>query len=143
MHVRFGPFSFDGSSRQLQHDGQTVHLSPKAFDLLGLLLRRRPGAISKQDLHGELWPETFVSDGGLAVLVTELRRALGDSAQAPRFIRTINRFGYAFVADLHHAPQPPSADDAATCFLVRGGTRTRLQAGSHVIGRDPDAAGYL
>ena len=87
MEARFGAFSFDDVTRELRCGGQLVHVSPKAFDLLAALLRERPGAVSKTDLHSTLWPDTFVTDGSLAVLITELRRALGDSAQRPTFIR--------------------------------------------------------
>jgi hypothetical protein len=87
-----------------------------------------------------LWPDTFVSDGSLAVLITEIRRALGDSANGPSFVRTVNRFGYAFVA-----PTDDSAEvsrhsrSVAVAWLLWGSERARLKAGENVVGRDPDA----
>jgi DNA-binding winged helix-turn-helix (wHTH) protein len=138
MQVKFGPFAFDGASRQLRCGDGPVHISPKAFDLLAVLLRQCPAAVSKEDLHRELWPQTFVSDGSLAVLVTELRRALSDSPQHPRFVRTINRFGYAFVGSVLDDAAAPG-HTASSCWLTRGQTRTRLRAGENVVGRDSDA----
>jgi len=135
VEARFGAFSFDDITRELRCGNQLVHLSPKAFDLLAVLLRARPGAVSKTDLHSALWPQTFVSDGSLAVLITELRRALGDSAHRPIFIRTVNRFGYAFVGD-ERVEQPLHE---SRCYLERGTDRARLKSGANVIGRDPDA----
>lgn len=145
MQARFATFTFDDGTRELRCGDQLIHLSPKAFDLLGLLLRERPNALSKADLHRELWPDTFVSDGSLAVLVAEIRRAMGDSASRPLFVRTINRFGYAFAgAAADEMPEVPSAVRAVgACWLTWGGERARLKPGENVLGRDPDADVYL
>jgi DNA-binding winged helix-turn-helix (wHTH) protein len=77
-----------------------VHLEPKAFRLLELLLAARPKALSKRDLQDELWPKTYVSERSLARLVANLRIAIGDRATEPRFIRTVHGFGYAFCGDV-------------------------------------------
>ena len=138
MQAKFGAFTFDDATREMRLGDQLVHLSPKAFDLLGLILRRRPNAVSKADLQSELWPDTFVSDGSLAVLVAEIRRVLGDSAHRPSFLRTVNRFGYAFVAaDLATDAFPP-VRTAAPCSLTWGAERARLKPGENVLGRDPE-----
>ena len=145
MQARFATFAFDDATRELRCGDQLIHLSPKAFDLLGLLLRQRPKAISKTDLHRELWPDSFVSDGSLAVLITEIRHAIGDSATRPLFVRTINRFGYAFAgAAADAAPDDPHAVRAGTaCSLTWGGERARLKQGENVLGRDLDADVYI
>ena len=96
MAITFGPFTLDDSARQLCRGGEAIHLSPKAFDLLILLAQRRPQAISKSSLLDALWQDTFVTEGNLAVLIKEIRDALGDNAQRPTFVRTVQRFGYAF-----------------------------------------------
>jgi DNA-binding winged helix-turn-helix (wHTH) protein len=96
VDIRFGRFTLDERARQLLRGTQPVHLSPKAFDLLALLVRRRPEAIAKAEIHERLWPDTFVSDINLAVLIAEIRAALGEVARHPRFVRTVHRFGYAF-----------------------------------------------
>ena len=95
--VRFGLFSLDSATRQLLRDGREVSLSPKAFQLLSLLVANRARAVSRQELHEGLWPSTFVLDTNIASLIAEIRRALDDDAAKPRFIRTMHRFGYRFV----------------------------------------------
>jgi DNA-binding winged helix-turn-helix (wHTH) protein len=131
--VSFGPFVLHPDRRQLLREGGDIHLTPKAFDLLALLVARRPAVVAKADIHKQLWPDTFVSDATLVGLVKELRRALDDHEGA--FIRTAHRVGYAFAAFEHQAP-----DRASTrrCWLVAGTRRFALQDGVNVIGRDPD-----
>jgi len=90
------------------------------------LLRRSPTAVTKADLHRELWPDTFVSDVSLAVLVAEIRRAIGDSARRPSFVRTVNRFGYAFVGTAIEPLAPPAGSAAIACSLTWGSERARL-----------------
>jgi DNA-binding winged helix-turn-helix (wHTH) protein len=140
MQVRFGAFMFDAATRELRCGDEPVHLPPRAFDLLALLLRYAPNAVSKTGIHRELWPETFVSDGNLAVLITQIRRAIGDSAREPLFIRTVNRFGYAFVGSLvTGSPSGLRASSPADCWLVRGVERFQLHAGENILGRDVSA----
>ena len=103
MAVSFGDFAFDQERRQLLRSGEPVPLETKAYELLGLLLSRRPNALSKAQIRDVLWPGTFVSESALARLVTQLRAACGDDAQAPRFIRTVHGFGYAFCGDAREA----------------------------------------
>ena len=100
MRARFGPFVLDSASRQLLREGRGVPLSPKAFDLLILLVENRPRALTKGELHERLWPDTFVVDANLSNLVAELREALEDNAREPRFVRTVHRYGYAFAAEV-------------------------------------------
>src|ERR1700674_313137 len=106
---RFGPFTFDSRPRRLLRDGREVHVSPKAFDLLLLLVDNRSRAMSKADLLKHLWPSTFVLETNLAGLIAEVRRALGDAADEPRFVRTMHRFGYCFIGSVHegHAETNP------------------------------------
>ena len=101
MAVSFGDFAFDQERRQLLRSGEPVPLETKAYELLALLLSRRPNALSKAQIRDVLWPGTFVSESALARLVTQLRAACGDDAQTPRFIRTVHGFGYAFCGDVH------------------------------------------
>ena len=102
--VRFGLFSLDAATRQLLRDGREVSLSPKAFQLLLLLVVNRERAVSRQELHQTLWPSTFVLDTNIASLIAEIRRALDDVAAKPRFIRTMHRFGYRFVGQVDEPP---------------------------------------
>jgi hypothetical protein len=87
MQVTFGGYCLDLGTRQLLHGGTEVRLSPKAFDLLHVLVDNRTRAVSKAELHERLWPGTFVTDANLAVLVAELRSALHDRPRAPKFVR--------------------------------------------------------
>ena len=88
MRLCFGDFTFDSLARQLFRGPELVHLSPKAFQLLQSLVEARPNAVSKHDLQALVWPNTFVSDANLAVLIGEIRSALGDDPRKPRLIRT-------------------------------------------------------
>ena len=136
-HVRFGACVLDLESRLLYRDGQDVHLTPKAFELLKVLVEHAPKALTKAELLERLWPNTFVSDDALARLVSDLRVMIGDSARQPTMIRTIHGFGYAFAAEVksgirrtRHTP----------CKLTWASHDFPLNEGENVIGRDPDVA---
>ena len=107
VRLRFGDWVFDGESRELRGPEGAVHLSPKAFELLGVLLESRPRALSKAELHDRLWANTFVSDSNLASLVKEIRRALGDPVRRPAFLRTVHGFGYSFCGEAHRGDPAP------------------------------------
>jgi DNA-binding winged helix-turn-helix (wHTH) protein len=141
MRVRFSPYVLDLESRQLLRGDDVVHLSPKAFDLLSILVSERPKAFSKSDLQERLWPGTFVVEKNLANLVSEIRVALGDDPSDPRFIRTVHRFGYAFREAA--SGQPVRHASGPSFRLQWVGGRTTLEDGEHVIGRDPDADIFL
>lgn len=146
MTFRFEAFVLDEGSRQLLRSGSEVHLSPKAFDLLARLIRERPRALSKAELHDHLWPGTFVTDASLGMLVTEVRSALGDKARQSRFVRTVHRFGYAFdgtVAELPEAAARAVTPQAVVCLLVSLSRQIRLGPGENLVGRDPRAAVWL
>src|SRR6266508_2242099 len=96
MKIRFGECVLDTDERVLLRGGQPVHLTPKAFQLLGFLLEARPRAVPKSELQEKLWPSTFVSEGNLATLVKEARVVIGDDARQPLYIRTVHGYGYAF-----------------------------------------------
>ena len=99
MSLAFGPFALDQERRQLLRSGEPVPLEAKAFELLCLLLVRRPRVLSKAQIRDVLWPGTSVGETSLPRLVTELRKILGDDVQRPRFIRTAHGFGYAFCGE--------------------------------------------
>lgn len=146
MSIRFGPFTFDAAARQLRRDGEDIHLSRKAFDVLALLVSRRPEVITKEQLLREIWPETFVSEANLNVLVGEVRRALGESAQSPVFVRTAHGVGYAFSGDAVSPPGEASVrarPGAARAWLVTASRTFALPDGAHVIGRDPQCDVWL
>lgn len=137
VSVHFGAFAFHADRRQLLRDGTAVHLTPKAFDLLALLIERAPAVVAKKEIHTHLWPSTFVSDATLVGVVKELRRALKDDDQGT-LIRTAHRVGYAF-AGANDAGAPIQLESATMCWLVIGTRQVVLHAGVNVIGRDPDS----
>lgn len=132
-----GDAILDVDTRQLLKDGRDVHLSPKAFDLLILLVEQRPRALSKSELHERLWPATFVSEANLASLAAEIREALGDNARQPTFVRTVHRFGYAFCGAIDADDAETAAAATTFSWLIRDGTRLPLRSGDTILGRDP------
>ena len=143
MRVRFGPFTVDAETRQLLRDGSEIHLSPKAFDLLCSLIERRPKVIEKADLLRQIWPETFVVDAGLNVLIGEIRRALADDAREPQYVRTVHGVGYAFCGDARDSPEQAAPTRAIPCWLISTDRTFRLGEGQNIIGRDPACAVWL
>ena len=145
MQVGFGPYVLDQESRQLLRGDDVVHLSPKAFDLLSILVSHRPKALSKSELQNRLWPRTFVVEKNLVNLVSEIRDAIGDDPSNPRFIRTVHRFGYAFRGTVPRGEVDPSASPVSeVSFRLKWmNGRVTLEEGEHVIGRDPDAEIFL
>ena len=101
MVVHFGEFAVDFGSRQLLRGARAVHVGPKAFELLQLLLTKRPQAFSKTQLQNQLWPRTFVSESSLTSVVTELRAALADEALLGRVDEGIAWFESATVSRRH------------------------------------------
>ena len=99
MSFYFGEFELDQERRQLLREGEPVPLEPKAYELLNLLLERRPRALSRAHIRDAIWAGTYVSESTLGVAVNAIRQALGDEARKPRFIRTVHGFGYAFCGE--------------------------------------------
>jgi DNA-binding winged helix-turn-helix (wHTH) protein len=145
MRVRFSPYVLDLESRQLLRGDDVVHLSPKAFDLLKILVSNRPKALSKSDLLERLWPGTFVVEKNLANLVGEIRDAIGDDPSHPRFIRTVHRFGYAFRDTVPSGEGgPPARRGGGVSYRLKWmNGRVTLEEGEHVLGRDPDVEIFL
>jgi DNA-binding winged helix-turn-helix (wHTH) protein len=145
MRVSFGDCALDLERRQLVRAGRDVHLTPKAFDLLALLVAERPRAVAKPEIRDRLWPGTFVSESNLTTLVTELRAALGDTARSPRYVKTVHRFGYAFCAIADEVAGPPAAvrrrGPRFTLEWAEG--QVALREGENVIGREEDAAAWI
>ncbi|HEX6739786.1 MAG TPA: FHA domain-containing protein, partial [Vicinamibacteria bacterium] len=131
----------DCGTRQLLRAGREVALSPKAFQLLELLLRSRPQAVSRTRLTATLWSDTHVGPTSLHVLVSQVRAALGDDAESPRWIRTVPRFGYAFAGEASAGPPPAvEAPAAGRPRLVLDEREIALGDGENVIGRDEGLA---
>jgi DNA-binding winged helix-turn-helix (wHTH) protein len=97
---QFGEFELDTPAATLRRGGQEIPLPPRAFQVLAYLIELRRQVVSKQELVEALWKDTFVTDDALVQAVTAVRKALGDDAESPRFIRTKPRVGYQFIAPL-------------------------------------------
>jgi DNA-binding winged helix-turn-helix (wHTH) protein len=133
MILRFGLFTLDAARRQLLRERVAIHLTPKAFDLIHLLVSEAPRVVSKRELHERLWPGGFVTDASLTGLVKELRRALDDDDPDAPVIRTVHRVGYACGLEV----AIPERRTTAWHWLVLRGRRVVLHQGGNVIGRDP------
>lgn len=144
MRVAFGDCVFDSETREVFRGERPVPLSPKAFALLELLIASAPKAVSKKEIHERLWPETFVTEANLANLVTEVRAALGDSARQPRIVATVQRFGYAFRANVKAAAAPSKRPAGGLSYRMLWGIREiALSDGENVLGREQSAAIWI
>jgi DNA-binding winged helix-turn-helix (wHTH) protein len=141
MRIGFGDFIFDSETKELLRQDRSVSLSPKAFQLLEILIESRPKALSKSQLHDRLWPKTFVVEANLSNLIGEIRRLLDDDPRQPRYVRTVHRFGYAFRA--HTVDLARSDISGVVCRLIWAGGSATLREGEHIVGRDADAAVFL
>jgi DNA-binding winged helix-turn-helix (wHTH) protein len=112
----FGPYALDLAGERLLHRGEPVHLTPKAFALLGLLASRPGQLVTKREIFDALWPSTHVTDFALSRCVRELRVTLGDDAHTPRFLATVHRRGFRFVAEV---TRPDPAAGPETPFVGR------------------------
>lgn len=126
MALLFGDCTFDSASRTLTRAGESVRLSGKAFQLLELLLAARPNPVEKTELFARLWPETFVSEANLASLIKEIRAAIGDDARAPRYVRTVHRFGYAFSGAVTETRERSELDSIAVLPFANRSAQTEL-----------------
>jgi DNA-binding winged helix-turn-helix (wHTH) protein len=133
----FDSIMVDAERRVLLRSGSHVHVPPKVFALLLFLIHQRPRAVAKADLMAHLWPDTFVSDATLASLVADVREAIGDTGREGRIIRTLHRFGYAFVADVT-LNTDSDADRPVLGWLLGESWRLPLHAGEIVLGREGD-----
>ena len=119
VRYRFGTFVLSPRGRTLTRAGQPVPLIPKYFDVLQLLVERRADAVSKADIFAAVWSDVIVTDGALAQAVRTLRRALDDDSREPRYIRTVSRHGYQFVAA--GVVEEPDAGGAAPVVTAPSG----------------------
>jgi DNA-binding winged helix-turn-helix (wHTH) protein len=138
--IQFGEYTLDGESRQFWRGEREIHLGPKAFELLQLLLGERPRALSKAAIRDRLWPRTFVSESSLTTVVAELRSALGDPARRPHYVKTIYGFGYAFCGE---AGRRETADHRTPFRLLWDEREIPLVAGENVLGRAENAEAGL
>jgi DNA-binding winged helix-turn-helix (wHTH) protein len=140
VRLRFGDVTFDGVGRRVLRAGDPVHLTPKAYSLLSLLLEERPAAVSRLRIQETLWPAVFVTEGNIDSLVKEIRRAIGDDHGPKALIRTVHGFGYAFDGEVEE-DRPPAA--RVRHVLVWGLQTFPLAEGENVLGRVREASVWL
>src|ERR1700739_3275475 len=109
--VRFGAFEADLSACELRKSGVRIKLHGQPFEVLAMLLERPGALVTREQLRVRLWPtDTFVDfDHGVNTAINRLREALGDSADNPRFIETLTRRGYRFIAPVESSAPPAQA----------------------------------
>jgi DNA-binding winged helix-turn-helix (wHTH) protein len=142
VSIRFGDCAVDTEARELRRAGRAVALSPKAYQLLELLLEQRPKAVSKRQIFDRLWPSTFVSEANLSALIFEIRAALGDDARKPEYIRTVRGFGYSF-SGAACADRSAETRTGASCRLILEDREVVLAEGENVLGRTHDAVVWI
>jgi DNA-binding winged helix-turn-helix (wHTH) protein len=138
MRLKFGDCVLDLSARQLERQGQNVPLEPKVYELLEVLIKRRPAVVTNNELDELLWPQVYVARTSLTRLVSELRAALGDASRDSHIIRTVYKTGYAFCADV--AALPATRGSPATLEVLWMKQSLPLTDGEHIAGRDADCA---
>lgn len=131
MVYRFGVFEFDGETKELRKNGRAVALEPQPARALALLLSRGGDIISREELRDAVWgKDTHVDfDRGLAYCLSQIRAALGDSGDNPRFVQTIPKRGFKFIA-----PVAPVATDAADAGDARDAGVRRARPAAWPIG---------
>src|SRR5262245_31550128 len=110
--VSFGDFRFQPGSGQLWLRGEEVRLTPKAADVLKVLVSNAGSPVTKDALFASVWPDVTVSDDALTTCIQELRRVLSDDAKKPQFIETRHRRGYQFIAPVSRDVTPAPVTDA-------------------------------
>ena len=114
--IRFGTFEVNLHSRELRKHGMRIRLEEKPFQILEMLLERAGQVVTRKELRERLWPDTYVGyEHGLNTAVNKLRDLLGDSARSPRFVETLPRLGYRFIAPVI---KPEKAIAAAKRMLL-------------------------
>jgi len=133
----------DVGARIVRRSDREIRLAPKAFDLLVILVQRRPNAVSHAELHAALWPGVHVSETSLAALVTQLRKALEDPGDDRPVIRTLHRVGYAFGGDAVIVSAAANDGVGAARIVWNGVAYAVPPAGDSIIGRDRDATIHI
>jgi DNA-binding winged helix-turn-helix (wHTH) protein len=150
VDYHFGPYRLDGRLRSLYKDGELVVLTPKAVDTLVALMERPGRVVEKDELLRAVWGEIVVGEDSLAQNVSTLRRVLGDDANRPRFIATVPRRGYRFVAavrpvpapSIGSVPEPPTPETLPVAATVARKPTRRLLALIGVTGLVATFAGF-
>jgi DNA-binding winged helix-turn-helix (wHTH) protein len=136
--LRFGDCVLDLGARQLEREKRAVSLEPKMYELLEVLIKRRPEVVTNNELDELLWPKVYVARTSLTRLVSELRAVLGDSPRESRLIRTVYKTGYAFCAEV--TVLGPTRPLPVTVEVFWSNRSYPLADGEHIAGRDADCS---
>lgn len=136
---RFGDYTLDVTNRELFREEERLELSSRYFDALVLLVRERGRLVEKDRFFEEVWDDVVVSDSALTQCIKEIRRQLGDDAVNPRFIQTVPRHGYRFIAEVSMAGR----SDAAPGLVVSRGAVTNASDPVTDLPDSPDDAGSV
>ena len=124
--VRFGAFEVDLRAGELRKDGAKLKLTGQPFQVLTILLEQPGEVVTRDELQKRLWPDTFVDvDHNLNTAINKIREVLGDSAEGPRFVETLPRRGYRFIASVDGASHVPANPAAAETAVVSAPTANR------------------
>src|SRR6266487_4296343 len=123
---RFGSFEVDLRSGELRKNGMRLRLSGQPFQVLAVLVERPGELVTREELHSKLWPsDTFVDfDHGLNNTIARIREVLDDSSDTPRYVETIPRRGYRFIAPVSSFHSPRLARSAADSTITATQTMT-------------------
>ena len=137
MKYTFGSLCLDADARTISSAEGDVHLTRKAFDLLLLLVERRPNAVLKEQIYAHLWPDTFVAESALQTLVHEIRQAIDDRDLQQSWIRTLHGIGYAFAGHVLASSAAPSTTqpERPAAWLLGESIRVALHTGENILGR--------
>jgi DNA-binding winged helix-turn-helix (wHTH) protein len=138
MRLKFGDCVLDLGARQLERGNKVVPLEPKMYELLEVLIKRRPAVVTNNELDELLWPKVYVARTSLTRLVSELRGVLGDTPRDSRIIRTAYKTGYAFSAEV--TCLPPARPSPATIEVLWMKQSLPLTDGEHIAGRDAECS---
>jgi DNA-binding winged helix-turn-helix (wHTH) protein len=138
MRLKFADCVLDLRARQLERQGKNVPLEPKMYELLEILVKRRPAVVTNNELDELLWPDVYVARTSLTRLVSELRSVLGDAPRESRIIRTAYKTGYAFCADVMNLPAAGSPLASIEVLWMK--QSVPLTDGEHIAGRDAECS---
>jgi DNA-binding winged helix-turn-helix (wHTH) protein/TolB-like protein len=145
----FGPFRLDPARYVLLRNGEPVHLPPKAFDVLSVLVRSAGRVVEKRELMDAVWPGLFVEEGNISVMIHIVRRALGCGHGGQKYIETVSKRGYRFSstirlvdAELARPAEPPSTASAAE-LPVQSGASTSVTSGNSIESAPSEALTLL
>ena len=133
----------DARTGEVWREGLPVHLPPQPFKVLFLLASRAGDVVTREEIRQELWgQDTFVDfDGGLNFCINQIRKALRDNAESPRFIHTLPRRGYRFIASVEPVAVAPAVNEAASATLANVGQVEAVGANAGEIGDGEDDGG--